>query len=303
MGRMTGGWVMVALTAVTINAAGPAEVQAQASRGMLVTAQEMADGLKRPNAVVLHVGLPDSYAAEHVQGARLLNHFDVVAPSSRGRDAKLNTELPTPAELETTLEAAGISDDSEIYVYWSDEWVSPSTRVIYTLDWAGLGDRVHLLNGGLPAWKAAGFATTDAETPVGHGSVTVRPRSELVVDAAWIQAHSNDQGVRIVDARSSSYYEGVQEDRGVAGHIPAAVSAGFPQFLDDDVRFRSVTDIQALLAEAGVKPGDTVVAYCHLGQIATAVVFAARMAGHDVKLYDGSFQDWAARGLPTARDR
>ena len=43
----------------------------------------------------------------------------------------------------------------------------------------------------------------------------------------------------------------------------------------------------------GIKPGDTVVAYCHVGQQGTAVVFAARLLGHPVRLYDGSFQDWA----------
>ena len=41
------------------------------------------------------------------------------------------------------------------------------------------------------------------------------------------------------------------------------------------------------------KQGETVVAYCHIGQQATAVIFGARLLGHLVLLYDGSFQDWA----------
>jgi thiosulfate/3-mercaptopyruvate sulfurtransferase len=38
-----------------------------------------------------------------------------------------------------------------------------------------------------------------------------------------------------------------------------------------------------------------VVAYCHIGQQATAVLFAARTLGHPVRLYDGSFEDWSRR--------
>ncbi len=41
--------------------------------------------------------------------------------------------------------------------------------------------------------------------------------------------------------------------------------------------------------------------YCHIGQQATAVVFAARQAGIDAILYDGSFQDWSIRDLPVAK--
>ena len=42
-----------------------------------------------------------------------------------------------------------------------------------------------------------------------------------------------------------------------------------------------------------MKPDDTVIGYCHIGQQATAMLFAARSLGHRVLLYDGSFQDWS----------
>jgi thiosulfate/3-mercaptopyruvate sulfurtransferase len=41
--------------------------------------------------------------------------------------------------------------------------------------------------------------------------------------------------------------------------------------------------------------GKTIVSYCHIGLQATVVYFVARMLGEDVKLYDGSFQDWSQR--------
>jgi len=47
-----------------------------------------------------------------------------------------------------------------------------------------------------------------------------------------------------------------------------------------------------------VKPGDTLIGYCHIGQQATVVLFAARTLGYKVLLYDGSFHDWEKRDLP-----
>ena len=52
-------------------------------------------------------------------------------------------------------------------------------------------------------------------------------------------------------------------------------------------------ELEALFDKAGVKPGDTVVGYCHIGQQATGMLFAARSLGHKVLLYDGSMEDWS----------
>jgi thiosulfate/3-mercaptopyruvate sulfurtransferase len=53
-----------------------------------------------------------------------------------------------------------------------------------------------------------------------------------------------------------------------------------------------------VFTKAGLKPRDTVIGYCHIGQQATAMLFAARTVGYPVLLYDGSFEDWLNRGLP-----
>ena len=56
----------------------------------------------------------------------------------------------------------------------------------------------------------------------------------------------------------------------------------------------TIADLKRSFAAAGVKAGDTVVAYCHVGQQATTVVLAARLLEIPVVLYDGAFQDWAS---------
>ena len=48
-----------------------------------------------------------------------------------------------------------------------------------------------------------------------------------------------------------------------------------------------------------VTPGDTVVTYCWVGYRASAPYFAVRLLRFDAKFYDGSYQDWRMRALPT----
>ena len=72
----------------------------------------------------------------------------------------------------------------------------------------------------------------------------------------------------------------------------------FESVFTDDLKLKSPEELTALFAKASVKPGDTVIGYCHIGQQATAMLFAARALGHRVLLYDGSFEDWARRGYP-----
>lgn len=263
---------------------------------LLTTPAWLAEHLRDPDLVVLHVGDPKSYPAAHIPGARLVTLRDVsVSTHDMQKDTGLMLELPSADSLRKQLEALGISDKSRIVVYQADEWISPSTRVVFTLDAAGLGARTLWLDGGLAAWQAEKRAvTSDVPAPtVGHLSpLTLKP---LVVDAAWVSAHRASPGSRVVDGRAAVYYDGVEAGGPRKGHIAGAGSLPFTEVTDDQGRLKSAGALAALFEKAGVAPRDTVVAYCHIGQQGTAVLFAARALGHPVKLYDGSFQDWARR--------
>lgn len=270
----------------------------RAQDGLLVSADWLAENLEAEDLVLLHVGPEEDFAAEHIPGAVLISTMDFSHPDSHG-GGQLILELPEADAFQAALRRWGVSDDSRIVVYWGGEWVTPTARAVFTLDWAGLGGRTSLLDGGLTAWKAGGHpVTTDVETPT-PGDFTVHPRDDLVVDADWVQEHGTAEGYRLVDARAPAFFDGVREDRGVAGHIPGAGNVHWTTLIDEEtLLLRPASQLEKLFAEAGVSPGDTVVGYCHIGQYATLMLFSARLLGHDVVLYDGAFQDWATRGLP-----
>lgn len=282
------------------------QVEAQSPRDdLVVSAEWVAEHLDDADLVLLQVGSAETYAEEHLPGARHLEFRSITDPNSHDMDG-LVLELPDPTELESVLEALGVSDESQIVVYWADQQVTSTTRVIFTLDWAGLGHRVALMDGGLRGWKAAGNAVTTSETEVRRGDLTLRPRAEKVADAGWVQEHAGEDGFAVLDGRAPAFYDGVRGDQGQRGHIPFAGSLHWQDVVelgeDGAYRVKGQSALRDVFEAAGMTDGDTVVAYCHIGQYATAVLLGARALGHEVVLYDGAWQDWAARGLPTETD-
>jgi len=295
-------WVLVG-TALLVGMGGfpsPGSSQGQ-GRDLLVSPDWLAQHLDDPGLVLLHVGAEEAYGAEHIPGARYVNHRAFAAPEEEGSGATLNLELPDPQTLVATLEGMGIGDSSRVVVYFGEDWVTPTTRVLFTLDWIGLGNRTLLLDGGMPAWKAAGHPVT-AEVPSSPapGHLTAAPVSRKVASAEWIRDHLDDENVAIVDARSPEYFHGTRATnlRGEAvraGHIPGAGNLYATELVGDDLRLKSPEELRVLFTEAGVEAGDTVVVYCHLGQYATLVALGARVLGHPAVVYDGSFQEWGSR--------
>jgi thiosulfate/3-mercaptopyruvate sulfurtransferase len=269
---------------------------------MVITADWLAKHREDRNLVILHVGDRKTYDREHIPGARYISFDDVAR--RKARDGENTLEMLAPEELRGSLERFGISNDSRIVVYYSDEWVSPATRVIFTLDWYGLGDRTALLDGGIDAWKRGGLALTSEVPPPAKGALTSRTPRSIIVDAAWVRANAPGRGIALVDARAPVFYDGPRHGDHRPGHIPGAVNLPFTLIADDSLRLTSMNALRERFRAAGVKDGDTVVAYCHIGQQATAILFAARALGHEVRLYDGSFDDWSRRTeLPVETSR
>ena len=266
---------------------------------MIVSTTWLADHLKDQNLVLLHVGTPEGYK-EHIPGARFIRLSDV----SVSTDA-LTLELPTPEDLRARLEALGISDDSRIVVY-AQETVQSATRVIYTLQAAGFANRVSLLDGGVGAWTREGRHLTEDVAPLSPAHLKPLKMLSAIVDADTVRADLNKSGYKVIDARAPAFYDGTQtggskEKPHKTGHVAGAVNVPFSELTDDKMNVKSAEALAAAFAKAGVKRGDKLIVYCHIGQQATATIFAARSLGYDASLYDGSFEDWSKRDLPVEK--
>jgi len=208
--------------------------------------------------------------------------------------------MPAADDLRAKLETLGISDASRVVVSYGRDRIAAATRVLYTLDYAGLGRQSSLLDGGSEAWVREGRSLTTDVPPAASGKLSPLKIQQTVVDADFVNAQREKPGFVVIDGRLQTYFSGAQTGGSPqkphrTGHIAGAKNVPYTDTLDADQKLKPAEALAALFSAAGAKPGDTVVAYCHIGQQATAVAFAARTLGFKVVLYDGSFEDWSRR--------
>ena len=114
-------------------------------------------------------------------------------------------------------------------------------------------------------------------------------RSDVLVDADWVEAHGSDPGVVLVEVdEDTSAYD--------KGHIRNAVKIDWKADLQDPVRrdFVDKAGFEALLSERGIANDDTVILYGgNNNWFAAYAYWYFKLYGHDqVKLLDGGRKKW-----------
>jgi thiosulfate/3-mercaptopyruvate sulfurtransferase len=271
---------------------------AETARDKLVVSPAwLAQHAKDADLVILQVGNNADFEAGHIAGSRSVALQSLSAPQEV---TGLVLELPQPEALRTALQDLGISDKSRVIIVPTRDLQS-ATRVLFTLDAAGLGERASVLDGGINAWKRSGQPTTTDAAPTTKGTLSPLRMKKEVVDANFVKDHAKAKGYSVVDARATTFYSGAQAGGGgnqPKGHVAGAKSVPFSDLTNPDLTLKSEAELKKVFASAGVGPDDEVIAYCHVGQQATAVILAARSIGLKTQLYDGSYEDWAKKGLP-----
>ncbi|MBH0777386.1 sulfurtransferase [Nocardia sp. NEAU-351] len=227
---------------------------------------------------------PQHYLDGHIPGAIFVDletELAALPSQAAGRHP-----LPLPAHLQRNARNWGISTGDTVVVYDATGGLA-AARAWWLLRWAGVAD-VRILDGGLPAWRAAGGdLATGAEPDPEPGDIELRPGQLPVVDADEVAGW---QGV-LLDARAGERYRGeVEPIDPQAGHIPGALSAPTAENLDADGRFRSVDELRERFAAFGSGP---VAVYCGSGVTAAHQVAALAVAGVEAALYPGSWSQWS----------
>ena len=171
-----------------------------------------------------------------------------------------------------------------------------AARAWWLLRWAGVRD-VRLLDGGLAAWTAAGFALE-------AGSVTPEPGDVVLVRGALPTIDADEAAAwtgSLLDARAAERYAGeVEPVDPRAGHIPGAVSVPTAGNLGADGSFLPDEELRARFA--GVQ--GPVAVYCGSGVTAAHEVAALASIGVEAALYPGSWSQWSndpARPVETGK--
>jgi thiosulfate/3-mercaptopyruvate sulfurtransferase len=287
---------MISLQCVAANAADKTAAPASAGAGhpeLLVSTQWLADHLSDPHLVIVHIGHDrGDYEAAHIPGARFLPMDKFVSNKEPG------SELLPAEQLQQNLEAIGIGDDSRV-VYYAPDWDPMATRLFFTLDYLGHGDRAALLDGGMDQWLREKRPTSSEEPKITPGKLTAHPHPEIVAKmdsmTKLVAEKAGAGDVVIIDARPAKRYR--------AGHLPGAESMFWETALvsHDDSLLRSPQELRKQFEAAGVIQGKKLVSYCEVGLQASYTYFLARYLGYDATMYDGSYSEWSAAKEPVVR--
>lgn len=245
---------------------------------------------------LLHIGPAAEYDAGHIPGAVLVELSSLLAQ----RDGTPN-ELPPVDVLEQVFRAAGLRTRGRVIVYSTDPLLA--ARAWFTLDYLGHGRRTALLNGGLAAWNAAGYATSTERAVPKPGSFEARPVPQTVTRIAAMRKvvslrEQLGPNLVLLDARPPAQFYGEEAGADVqrAGHIPGAVNVPSGSNLDDAGTLKSVYDLRLIYHQAGVTRDSANIVYCRTGMQASMTYFVLRYLGYDASLYDGSFIEWSNAG-------
>lgn len=270
------------------------QAQAPAGDSLVVTTGWLAAQLADPALVIIEVVTEPGKRSAHIPGSRELFYRHMTI----SRDG-LSTELPSPDSLKALFEGLGVSTGSRVVVYARE--APMATRLLMTLDWLG-HRRLSYLDGGLQQWAAEGRATSTVEPVIARGSMTIAPRTDMIATAEWLAPRIGMPGVSLIDTRTDGEYNGTGNRSGMpsAGHLDGARQLEWESLFEEGngLLLKDRATLQRMYAER-VRAGDTVVTYCWVGYRASATYFAARLLGLNAKFYDGSYQDWQLRKLPT----
>lgn len=263
-----------------------------------VTPDWLHERLSAPDIVVLDASwyLPAQgrdaqaeYRTAHIPGAI---RFDLDAMSDE--TSPHPHMLPRPEVFSSRMRALGIGDGSHFIVY-DGMGLFSAPRVWWMLRTFGVRD-VAILEGGLPAWVAAGYPTEEGEAPPRERRhFSSRLDNGAVADADDVARALERDAVQVVDARSGPRFRGEEAEPRAnvrPGHMPGARNVHYAA-LQANGRLKDEASLRAAFAEAGVDLDRPVITTCGSGVTAAIVSLALETLGHPPRaLYDGSWSEW-----------
>lgn len=297
-------------------------MQAMSTSEPVVSAEWLHANLRQPDIKVLDASwyMPDEqrnpiqeYQVAHIPGALF---FDVDGISDR--TTNLPHMLPSEEAFAAAVSALGIENRDGVVVY-DGKGVFSAARVWWMFRVFG-HDKVWVLDGGLPRWRASGFdvessASSDTILKASAASESIEKvyqgqqvgpitfqtkfQPHLVWTLDQVRKNIEDKSYQLIDARSRSRFDGTAPEprKGIrSGHVPDSKCIPFSQMLDSSGTLLSADQLRERFEQEGISLDQPIVTSCGTGVTACVLALGLHRLGKaDVAVYDGSWTEWGGK--------
>lgn len=233
-----------------------------------------------------------TYDEAHIPGAQfaelLVDFADTEAPHP--------WTVPPSEKFADSAGRLGIGPGTTVVVY-DQTYGFWATRFWWHLRLEGF-DEVHVLDGGLRSWQAAGLPISSEPTRAPEPKTFVpQRRPELLRTTEEVRDALDDEGTVLVNVLDPATYRGETSTYRRRGHIPGSINLPWTEAIDPTTGVvRPADELRSVFERHGLlDPNVTPVMYGGGGIAATGVAHALALAGRpDVAVYDGSMTAWAA---------
>lgn len=260
-------------------------------KSALISALELHDILHLPNVRVIDASYGQPPSGMGIEKAADFD-IDLIADLSSPQPHT----LPKPEFFGEMAGKLGISNDDMVVVYDCSGIAFAAARVWWMFRVFG-HNNVRILDGGLPAWKAAGFTLEKKSAAAQPVFFSAKFRPELFKQQNDIQENIQSKKFSLLDARDAQRYSGEIPDprpHVAAGHIPDSLNLPFAMLINPDGgTFKSKDDLKDIVRKSGVDLSKPIACSCGSGVTACVIALALHEIGHpDAAIYGGSWTEW-----------
>lgn len=212
--------------------------------------------------------------------------------------------ISDPKVVEKGMLDLGVTKDKTVIIYGND--ISAASRVAYAYLWAGV-DNVKVLNGGIDAWKKAGYkteTTVEKATPAKDFGTIVPAHPEYLMSIETVQDKlKNDKNFRLVSIRSKeefdgktsgySYIDRAGEPKGAVWGHAGSDPYNMQDYLHKDGTVITANEMEKLWSDSNLNKNNELSFYCGTGWRAAVPWLIAYDAGWEgMTVYDGGWNEW-----------